>query len=125
MSIIDMFDDLTGEFDLIDKIWAAIKYARRGGAVRYDHKRADKGGEYTGIEITEHLKKYGVDNHGMAYSSETLGYQVSGRQQKWHDWLVQYDGAGNPILRHPKRSWGDKPERSGRKRQRRERRRRR
>lgn len=124
MSITDLFDEVAGNLDLLDKLesWIAFalapksKRAHRFGRldlVQYSIPRADKmdllGKRTVNLhETMEYLKHFGVLVKCNGFDSQNMYFQIRRSQKAWADRLLNLDEDGIPQLDYSRQSWQDK-----------------
>lgn len=112
MSLMDLFDDILGSFDVLDWLESFFVFAAKGrGTVEYRMKLNDV---HSLNDVIAHLDHYGVkDATRSGFNSSSMTYRISDRQRRWHDRLVSYRD-GVPELHSPNSAWEDgKPKAAG------------
>lgn len=112
----DLFDDILGPLNLINRVTGWLQIATRRGSrkrqrygrtamVRVTIPRSDKTPGAEGFKsITNHLKKYGCDTYDWTHDSRNFYVSVAKNQYPWFQRL--YNGG---QLWSPASSWADKP----------------
>lgn len=120
MSMMDLFDDIGGMFDILDRLESWLTFATspvsrrskhgRLDLIQYTIPRADKMDE-RGLrpvnlrETMTYLKRFGVICPCNGFSSTEMWFQVRQNQKKWVDYLLNVDADGIPQLDYARKNW--------------------
>jgi hypothetical protein len=89
----DIFDDVLGALNFIDRIGGVVHLARHGTTgVQFTIQRIDKGGDHIGADVCDMLAKYGVDTFGKTHDSKNLHFLVRRKQATWAAYLLNSAG---------------------------------
>lgn len=113
----DIFDNLAGPLNLINRAGGFLRINTRQGSRRYrgrhgvnatvrlSHPRADKAPGYaTFMALQAHMRRYGVELYGPTHDATLFHFSVAKRQAGWYRRLY---GDGKSLW-SPRRAWADK-----------------
>lgn len=112
----NLFDELLGPLNLINRITGHIQIATRRGSRRHKQKhgrmamtrisipRSDKDDSVEPFKrIVTHMEKHGVKTYSHTHDARNFYVSVARNQEPWFRWM--YNGG---QLRAPRTAWKDK-----------------
>lgn len=98
----DLFDNLLGHFDLIDRLAAQLRLiARRDRGVEFRILRADKGGTHAAADMRKMLAEYGIKAHRTRFDATYLYFVVGSRQADWTRYMLAAAGVATTAGQKP------------------------
>lgn len=112
MTTPNWFDDILGQFDILDKIEAWVSFALAPKSKRARHSRTDlvtcylpHNPDVSLNELIDHLSRWGINAKRSGFDSGGTYYQIRRNQWDWHNARVQVDGDTVRLLGNAAHSW--------------------